>query len=93
MRMQQFNGTFPHLAVSADVTAMMSDEIGQQLVYNVPEEGEARDNFIRKHGTICAEVFTIVGIQKNFEGVLCYRATYAGDEFGRCINPADARLL
>lgn len=88
MDMRKFEKTFPHLTADDASKAVFADRVGRQVRYKVPASGLEREDFIHRHGTICVDtIFTIVGVQKNWRGDICFHATCGVDDFGRCISP------
>lgn len=86
INMAVFEELFPHLRAPQ---TPMSENIGRTVRYVIPTDSEAREEFIRTHGTLCVtETFLIVGVQKDYKGKLCYRGAFPEDRVGRCIDPA-----
>lgn len=65
----------------------MAKNIGRRVIYK---------NWKPSMGTLARDhTFTIVGIQKDYAGNLCYRVTCNGfkDTFGRCANPKEIEFV
>ena len=69
-------------------------ELGKFLGKKVRYKRELlTDEFLKQHGTVCLEVFTIRETQLNYLGDEILRGYTDGDTFGRCINPEFVEII
>lgn len=88
--METFEATFSHLKADDAAKASLNDMVGKEVRYVIPTNKQSKAQLVRAHGTVILDnTFTIVGIQRDFNGDVVFRAKCNGfnDTFGRCLDP------